>query len=378
MIELARHIEILLLENDCVILPGFGGFIAHYQPAQYDDKDGIFYPPARIVGFNPQLTMNDGMLVQSYMQAYHTDFSDALRMISEKIELLKETLYKEGVFEICGIGHLYYTIYNTYEFQSDIKGVVSPVLYALDSFSMKPLSVEVISQESIVERQSNSPRLLSKEKKEIKLIPYWWPNVVAVAVSAVLFFTLSYPVENTYIDKGNYASLGTDCLFETIRSQSMATTLIPIEKDEHQKKNKLLSEPIAVKVEKIVPFTEANQREKEIEKKVQLKKEIESKDNKFECVQEKQKDLSQEKKVDSQVNNKSFHIIVSSLTSDSDAQRMIREYQNKGYKNASVIQSNGRFRISLFCFADKLMAYQRLNELKQMDAFKNAWMLTSK
>ena len=139
-----------------------------------------------------------------------------------------------------------------------------------------------------------------------------------------------------------------------------------------------MSEPIAVKVEKIVPFTEANQREQEIEKKVQLKKEIESKDNKFECVQEKQKDLFQEKKVDSQVNNKSFHIIVSSLTSDSDAQRMIREYQKKGYKNASVIQSNGRFRISLFCFADKLMAYQRLNELKQMDAFKNAWMLTSK
>ena len=27
MIELARHIEILLLENDCVIIPDFGGFI---------------------------------------------------------------------------------------------------------------------------------------------------------------------------------------------------------------------------------------------------------------------------------------------------------------------------------------------------------------
>ena len=35
MIELARHIEILLLENDCVIIPDFGGFIAHYQPEQF-------------------------------------------------------------------------------------------------------------------------------------------------------------------------------------------------------------------------------------------------------------------------------------------------------------------------------------------------------
>ena len=54
MIELARHIEILLLENDCVIIPDFGGFIAHYQPAvQFENKfedvpDGKYYSPAVI------------------------------------------------------------------------------------------------------------------------------------------------------------------------------------------------------------------------------------------------------------------------------------------------------------------------------------------
>jgi len=29
MIELAQHIEVLLLENDCVIVPGFGGLKPH-------------------------------------------------------------------------------------------------------------------------------------------------------------------------------------------------------------------------------------------------------------------------------------------------------------------------------------------------------------
>ena len=74
MIELARHIEILLLENDCVIVPELGGFIAHYQPAYYAESDNIYFPPMRTIGFNPQLTMNDGLLVQSYMQVHHTDF----------------------------------------------------------------------------------------------------------------------------------------------------------------------------------------------------------------------------------------------------------------------------------------------------------------
>ena len=35
MIELAQHIEALLLENDCVIVPNFGGFVAHYAPATW-------------------------------------------------------------------------------------------------------------------------------------------------------------------------------------------------------------------------------------------------------------------------------------------------------------------------------------------------------
>ena len=41
MIELAQHIEVLLLENDCVIVPGFGGFIAHYAPAMRVAEDAI-------------------------------------------------------------------------------------------------------------------------------------------------------------------------------------------------------------------------------------------------------------------------------------------------------------------------------------------------
>ena len=62
MIELAQHIETLLLENDCVIVPGFGGFVAHYSPATRVKEENIFLPPTRIIGFNPQLKLNDGVL----------------------------------------------------------------------------------------------------------------------------------------------------------------------------------------------------------------------------------------------------------------------------------------------------------------------------
>lgn len=43
MIELAQHIEALLLENDCVIVPNFGGFVAHYAPATYVKEENLFF-----------------------------------------------------------------------------------------------------------------------------------------------------------------------------------------------------------------------------------------------------------------------------------------------------------------------------------------------
>ena len=73
-----------------------------------------------------------------------------------------------------------------------------------------------------------------------------------------------------------------------------------------------------------------------------------------------------------------YCIIVSSLATSADAQQVLNEYKKKGYKEASVIEGSGRYRLSLYSFADKAAAYNKLNELKQNDAFKNAWILNAK
>ena len=62
VIELERHIEILLLSNDCVIVPGLGGFMTHHVEAHFDERDYMFLPPLRTLGFNPQLNINDSLL----------------------------------------------------------------------------------------------------------------------------------------------------------------------------------------------------------------------------------------------------------------------------------------------------------------------------
>ena len=398
MIELARHIEILLLENDCVIVPELGGFIAHYQPAHYEENEGVYVPPIRTVGFNSQLTMNDGLLVQAYMQTHHTDFLDASRKLSKTIEELKDTLFKEGIAEMPGIGTLHYNLYGTYEFHPLKNGILSPEIYALDVFTMAPLSMEVVEEVALPKEEPIVT--LPRRKREFTLNPQWLSNAVAVAVAVILFFALSVPVENTYIDKGNYASLGTDCLFDAIRSQSMATTLNARIEDAPQKAKSAQVAPVAVKVEKVAqpakveeaPKAEVVQKAeeapivKETPKAQEAPKAVAKAETRPHATEAKRKEavketpkpeVKKEAAPKPAPATKKYHIIVASLTTSADAKNMLQEYKKQGHTGASIIESKNRFRISIGGFADKSAAYAKLNELKQAEAFKNAWMLTN-
>lgn len=390
MIELAKHIEYLLLENDCVIVPGLGGFIAHFQSAHYEESEDLFYPPIRTVGFNPQLTMNDGLLAQLYMQVYHTDFSDANRKIADVVANLKETLYEEGVVNMPGVGALHYTISNTYEFHPAESGVISPFLYGLDSFRMQKLG-ELREELPLLEshEEPKTVALPEKKYKEIRLSPNWWRHAVAVAVAAVLFFALSVPVENTYVDKGSYASLGTDCLFDAIRSNSMAMTLVP---SEPQTKKSRQLPPVTVKVEKVAVQAPKQETSKNVESKAVKEAPKEKANNdkaaKAENTAKTGKAVKQTASASPKVTatqpsvtkkaSRNYHIIVASLPTDADARQMLKEYRKQGYAEPEVIKGGGRFRISLCSYSDKAEAYRKLGELKKEEAFKSAWMLTSK
>jgi len=224
---------------------------------------------------------------------------------------------------------------------------------------------EIQSQEQIV---TSYP----EKRREFNLNTSWLNNAVAVAVAVILFFVLSVPVENTYVDKGNYASLGTDCLFDAIRSQSIATVLSVKDVSEQQKSKSPQVVPVAVKVEKVA------QTKKEDSPKVMEETKVVPEVKVAPVVKETPKTEVTPKPVVSKPKRKIYHIIVASLATSSDAQRMLQEYKRQGYSSASVCESNGRFRISINSYEDKSSAYAGLNELKKKDAFKSAWMLTSK
>ena len=205
MIQIQRHIEILLLSHDCVILPGFGGFIAHHVDARYDADDRLFLPPYRTLGFNPQLTLNDSLLVQSYVEAYDMSYPDALRQIETEVDELKGILRSEGEYVMNGVGVLSVNCNGNYEFAPCESGILSPEKYGLSDYSFKrlkdaePLSEGTPMTDEIKQgKESNDtpPALLDfadedenaeEESHALVIKMSWVRNAVAIAAAIACF-----------------------------------------------------------------------------------------------------------------------------------------------------------------------------------------------
>jgi len=402
IMELEKHIENLLLENDCVIIPGFGGFIVQYISARRI-KENIFLPPYRTVRFNSQLNLNDGLLIQSYMQIHDVSYPEALRLVEDAVAELRELLSKSGEVVIHGVGKLVLDIENTVIFCPNEDGVFSPSFYGLGSFEVPELSKEKSEilapfiEESVINKQKHNTLIIRINKT-------WLNNAVSVAVAILLFFFLSTPVDNTYVEPENYASFGDIGLFDHIRSQSVATSLVKVAEPENdsglkQSDDKLLvantiqhkgkatgsgaKDDVSAESQRV--GKERNECSSSLESNVIVSGEVGQMKNLFSV--ERSLDEENKKELHSDSNEEPeeilketihYHIIVASVTNMVDAKKTIQFFTEKGFPGGTVVKGDGRVRIAISSFTDRKEADAKWTNLRKIELFQNAWILTSR
>lgn len=382
MIELAQHIEVLLLENDCVIVPGLGGFVAHYTPAMRVAEENVFLPPTRIIGFNPQLKMNDGLLVQSYMAVYDTDFSDATRIVEKEVAHIFTALHEEGKVDLPNIGELRYSIHGIYDFAPYDHKITTPYLYGLDSFEMQELAeLKKPYMEKTI--RYSVPVVLEDKKRrvEIKFNRSYLSNAVAMIAVVALFFFLSTPIENTEVVEGNYAQLLPNELFEMIEKESLAINPIVVsrkadtpktsaQKNTGQKAKKKVV-PVAVREVKV---GQANaQNAPVVSQPKQQAAEVSS--SASATIKSEVQKTTAGTVAPSLVSAKKYHIIIASVGTEKDAEAMAKQLIEKGYPHAKAIVGDGKMRVSIESCGTETEAYQALNRVRQNETYKNAWVL---
>lgn len=382
MIELAQHIEVLLLENDCVIVPGLGGFVAHYTPAMRVAEENVFLPPTRIIGFNPQLKMNDGLLVQSYMAVYDTDFSDATRIVEKEVAYIFTALHEDGKVDLPNIGELRYSIHGTYDFAPYDHKITTPYLYGLDSFEMQELAE--LKKPYMEKTIRYSVPVVPEDKKrrvEIKFNRSYLSNAVAMIAVVALFFFLSTPIENTEVVEGNYAQLLPNELFEMIEQESLAINPIVVsrkadtpktsaQKNTGQKAKKKVV-PVAVREVKV---GQANaQNAPVVSQPKQQAAEVSS--SASATIKSEVQKTTAGTVAPSLVSAKKYHIIIASVGTEKDAEAMAKQLIEKGYPHAKAIVGDGKMRVSIESCGTETEAYQALNRVRQNETYKNAWVL---
>lgn len=96
----------LLYQHDCVIVPGFGGFVTNYRPAVIHPVLHTFSPPAKDILFNPLLQVNDGLLVQHIAMRENIPYELASQRLQQDLFRIREMLDQTNKCEIVNVGKL--------------------------------------------------------------------------------------------------------------------------------------------------------------------------------------------------------------------------------------------------------------------------------
>jgi hypothetical protein len=475
IVELAKHIETLLLENDCVIVPDFGGFIVHNVSARKDETEQTFLPPYRALGFNPQLNLNDGLLIQSYMSAYDVNYPQAQLLVEQAVNELKDQLAQDTYVELQGVGRLSYNIEDQFVFSPCEAGLSSPALYGFTPFRMNLLPVEPAISIQPTATTVETPE--EQQRKRNTLVLHinrrWLNNAVAVVIALVTFYLLSAPVDNTYIEPENYASVGNMELFSQIESQSVLSSVRPMQttarkavapasaaaKVSASAATKAVSADAKATPTKAKENTNASLREsatpavapnanasnanastsaaasasanasanastsaptaasanisasastatptaattaaptsvstpvsersaKAATSEHSAKASVSTPTVAASAAASKASASAASASASTSapaatpaVKQTRYHIIVASVTNDTEAQQAIQYFASKGYPGATAVKTDGRVRIAIASFADRNEADAKWNEVRKLELFQNAWICSSR
>jgi len=97
----------LLKDNDCVVVPNFGGFITNYKSAVIDRSRGKIHPPSKSILFNSKLADNDGLLANYVTRKRDLTYLNALKFIDTVVVDWRKQLKAEHRIEFGEIGYLF-------------------------------------------------------------------------------------------------------------------------------------------------------------------------------------------------------------------------------------------------------------------------------
>lgn len=133
---LSKMVKELILDNDRVVLPGLGSFVAEVVPSTFSDKGYTINPPYRRLFFRPKPDEGDE-LAAFYASTNNVDKAMAERIIKDFVAELKPMLHTKKTIVFPGLGRLRATKENAIFFVANEDLDIYPAGFGLEPISLK-------------------------------------------------------------------------------------------------------------------------------------------------------------------------------------------------------------------------------------------------
>lgn len=206
-LNIASHIAYLLHEHDCVILAGFGGFVANYQSAKIDPVINLMHPPTKHIVFNRSLQNNDGLLVNEVASCEGISFKKAQKAVDAYITDLQDKLHLHKKVLIEEVGTLIQSKDNTLLFVQDLT-----TNHLLSSYGMGTIQSPAIQRASVQERIEQKIKHI--DKKHLPSNRKSWLKAAAIllplAMVSVIGLTQKNQLESAIANLNPFSSISTE------------------------------------------------------------------------------------------------------------------------------------------------------------------------
>lgn len=164
---LSKMVKELILDNDRVVLPGLGAFVAEIVPSTFSDKGYTINPPYRRLYFRSKPDEGNE-LVEFYAAGNNIDVDVAERIMRDFIHELKGILHVKKTIVFPGLGRLRATKENNVFFVADEDLDIYPAGFGLEPVSLK---THQETQEEVTAAVENLKSLLVEPEQIVETIP---------------------------------------------------------------------------------------------------------------------------------------------------------------------------------------------------------------
>lgn len=205
--ELIDLVSELLYNKNCVIIPGFGGFVGNFKSTDFDDNRLLISPTRKKVAFNESLIENDGLLINALQTKKDITYEQSEKEVALFASFLKDRLLKYKNYEFKNLGSLYLNKEDKLIFVAYDGANFHKKSYGLSEVKIKRLASSVAVQAPVITKvAAEKPKIVpiqTATKKRNFYIPQVAASIAILSLFGVMLWQLlQTSAENALVEKG--------------------------------------------------------------------------------------------------------------------------------------------------------------------------------